>query len=289
MQVTEAGLHDRECIELLRWALPRLGMRWRGFRRPRQQVCKRIARRIRALELEGPADYRRRLESDPGEWAVLDTLCRVTISRWMRDRETWWHLAKWLGARAASCEPGSTLEAWSAGCASGEEPWTLRLLWDLEVAPRHPERALDVLATDVDEQLLERARRAVYAASSVKEVPLSWHRIAFEPLDEGFRLRDRFRHGVRFRLADVRRDPPEDGFVVILCRNLVYTYMDESLQREATRRLTGALCDGGLLVIGAHEEVPREALKELEPLGGNLLRRRPRHQDSGLGCSSSRS
>ncbi|HSP81167.1 MAG TPA: chemotaxis protein CheR, partial [Myxococcaceae bacterium] len=69
---------DAECVELLRWAAPRLGLRWEGFRRVRGQVCKRMARRVKALGLESVAAWRERLEADPAEWAVLDGLCRVT-------------------------------------------------------------------------------------------------------------------------------------------------------------------------------------------------------------------
>ena len=76
---------DRECVELLQWAAPRLRLRWDGFRRVRGQVCKRIGRRLHALGLPGVAAYRARLEADPAEWDVLDSLCRVTISRFYRD------------------------------------------------------------------------------------------------------------------------------------------------------------------------------------------------------------
>jgi chemotaxis methyl-accepting protein methylase len=62
---------DAECLEVLRWAAPRLGPRWEGFRRVRGQVCKRMGRRMKALGLESVAAWRERLEADPAEWAVL--------------------------------------------------------------------------------------------------------------------------------------------------------------------------------------------------------------------------
>jgi len=72
---------DRECIAFLQWALLRMRMRWAGFRRVRAQVLKRISRRIEALSLPGADAYRTYLDSHPDEWAVLASLCRVTISR----------------------------------------------------------------------------------------------------------------------------------------------------------------------------------------------------------------
>lgn len=78
-------MRNAECVALLRWALPRLGLRWPGFRRVRRQVCKRIARRIKELGLADVAAYRERLECAPEEWPEFDSLCRITISRFYRD------------------------------------------------------------------------------------------------------------------------------------------------------------------------------------------------------------
>ncbi len=83
---------DPECVRFLQWALPRLRMRWPGYRKVRRQVCKRITRRLHALGLAGLAHYREYLETTPEEWSTLDSLCRVTISRFYRDRIVFDHL-----------------------------------------------------------------------------------------------------------------------------------------------------------------------------------------------------
>jgi chemotaxis protein methyltransferase CheR len=77
-------------VALLRWALPRLHLRWPGFRRVRRRVCRRIGRRVRELGLAETAPYRARLEADPREWGRLDALCRISISRFFRDRSVSW-------------------------------------------------------------------------------------------------------------------------------------------------------------------------------------------------------
>lgn len=74
-------MHDRDCISLLQWALPRLGHRWRGYRQVRRQVCRRIEARIHSLGLADAAAYRQRLETNNEEWAALRTCLPVTISR----------------------------------------------------------------------------------------------------------------------------------------------------------------------------------------------------------------
>ncbi|HEY7654602.1 MAG TPA: hypothetical protein VIG07_17435, partial [Methylomirabilota bacterium] len=67
---------DAEGIQFLQWCLPRLGLRWPGFRKVRKRVYKRIARRIQELGLSGLSAYRSHLDTDAGEWAILDGLCR---------------------------------------------------------------------------------------------------------------------------------------------------------------------------------------------------------------------
>src|SRR5688572_3980003 len=145
---------DQECVELLQWAALRLRLRWEGFRRVRGQVCKRIGRRIKALGLEGAAAYRARLEAEPAEWEVLDSLCRVTISRFYRDHRVFDVLREELLPallRDARGRGESVLRIWSAGCASGEEPYTIAVLFRLGLAPAFPELRLELLATDADE------------------------------------------------------------------------------------------------------------------------------------------
>ena len=115
-------MNDRECVELLRWALPELGLRWKGFSNVRGQVKKRIARRISALGLDDAAAYRARLEADPAEWRRLEALCRVTITRFYRDRGVFEaleaHVLPEL-VRAARERGQRSLQAWCAGCCGG--------------------------------------------------------------------------------------------------------------------------------------------------------------------------
>lgn len=250
-----------ECVRFLQWALPRLRLRWPGFRKVRGQVCKRVERRRRALGLPDLAAYRAYLESHPDEWPLLDELCRITISRFNRDRGVFAHLgAEVLPglARAALGEGRPALNVWSAGCASGEEPYTLALLWELEVSSRFPGLELQVLATDVDEGLLQRARDGCYEASSLKEVPRGW-RSAFTERGGRFCLEPPYRAPVTLARHDLRSGSPNGPFDLILCRNLAFTYFDLALQREVLETLARCLRPGGALVVGAHESLPEDA------------------------------
>jgi chemotaxis protein methyltransferase CheR len=239
---------DAECVVFLQWALPRLGLRWQGFRKVRRQVCRRVSRRIAELRL-GEADaYRAYLEGVEEEWDVLAGLCRVTISRFWRDR------AVFEALRDEVLPELSPVSAWSAGCASGEEPYSLVL------AAAEARVEIHVIATDVDPLLLERARRACYRESSLRDLPAHLRARAFE---DG-RLRPEYREPVDVLRHDVRDGAPGGPFDLTLCRNLVFTYFAEELQREVGRHLARSLRGGGALVVGAHEALP-ERLDRLEP------------------------
>lgn len=261
-------MNDPSCVALLQWALPRLRLRWPGFRRVHGQVCKRLDRRRAALGLADLGAYRRWLEREPAEWAILDELCRVTISRFGRDREIWAALVDDVLprlAREATSSGRPRIAAWSAGCGAGEEPYTLAIAWQLAIAPRWPALTLDVLATDRDRHQLERARAAIYPRGTLRELPDAWRARAFEPCDgDRAQLRAPFRAGVRFAEHDVRTPPPDGPFDLVLCRNLAFTYFDEALQREVATALRDTLRAGGVVVVGNHERLP-EGVAGLAP------------------------
>lgn len=134
----------------------------------------RIRRRITEL---GPTDvsaYRADLEFHPREWAAFDAFCRIPIARFARDRDVFEHLRQVMlpaAAQRALDRRDDALRCWSAGCASGEAAYTLRIPWDLDLAPRSPGLPLRIVATDVDESLLERARRACYDGKQLEGPP----------------------------------------------------------------------------------------------------------------------
>lgn len=255
-------MRDKDCVELLQWMLPLLRLRWAGFRRVRGQVCKRITRRLKELALENANDYRQYLESHEEEWPVADSLCRVTISRFCRGKGVFAFLGSevlpTLGENAL--EAGRyELAAWSAGCGSGEEPYTLALLWEFELRERLSGMDLEILGTEIDERLLQRAAQAVYPKGCLKDLPPEWLRAAFETADRTCRLRPSHRDRVRFQRHDIREEPVQGPYDLVLCRNLAFTYFDEALQVETAERLGSALRDGGALVLGSHEALPPEA------------------------------
>lgn len=255
-------MKDTACVEFLQWALPQLGKRWPGFRKVRRQVCKRIDRRLAALDLAGVAAYRAYLETHPAEWAILDTFCRISISRFYRDRGVFDCLRAEVGPalfQAVSEGGERELHIWSLGCASGEEPYTLSLVWHLDWQGRFPDIACRLLATEAAPHLLDRTRQGCYPGSSLKDLPPAWRQTAFVPVDEQYCLREEFKRGVEFRQQDIRTDTPAQRFHLILCRNLVFTYFDLAGQQHVLARLIRRMRPGGALIIGKTEQLPAGA------------------------------
>ena len=253
---------DGSCVEFLRWALPRMGLAWPGFRRVRRQVCRCISMRLRTLNLGDCGAYRRHLDQHPEEWPALDACCRIPISRFFRDAPVFEALGSEILPQLAAdalADDAGRLRIWSAGCAAGEEPYTLGLVWHLTVAPRFPDVVIEIVATDADPHQLERAATACYRASSLKELGSDWIERAFTPSGPMFCLKPPFRQGVRFEQQDMRREMPAGPFRLVLCRNLAFTYFAPAEQALALRRLMERLAVGGALVVGVRESVPRAA------------------------------
>lgn len=260
----------KQCVDFLKDALPRLGLRWPGFRRVCRQVCKRVGRRLQELHLGDFASYQAYLAANPSEWETLSQLCRVSITRFYRDRLIFDLLGEKILpelAQRAATGRGGPLRLWSAGCASGEEPYTLSLLWHRYVKPAFPDLALEIIATDIDEELLARAAAAAYPPCALRELPRLWLAEYFSCRHERYYLLPRFRENVHFSLQDLKKTLPAGPFHLICCRNLVFTYYAEEAQREFLAEIYDLLISGGVLVIGNKEKLPDSplALAPIQP------------------------
>ena len=115
---------------------------------------------------------------------------------------------------------------------------------------------MQILATDIDPKAIQRAERGCYSASSLKDLPAEARAWAFIESARELCLKDEYRASVTFMLEDIRERAPEGLFHLILCRNLVFTYFDETLQRKTIQRLSDRLAPGAALIIGTLESLP---------------------------------
>jgi chemotaxis protein methyltransferase CheR len=231
---------------------------------------------MNALGIDSVAGYRRYLEAQPGEWRALDALCPITISRFCRDKGVFDLMrTSVLPTLAGACleRGGGELRAWSAGCGSGEEPYTLAIIWDAALRPLFTDLRLSVLATDASPAMVARAAAACYEARSLKELPQAWRARAFERTGRLYSLHQRYRAAVELRQQDLRQAMPEGPFDLILCRNLAFTYFEPALQETILLDMAKRLRLRGALVVGAHERLPMNAVLERWSSGHPVYRK----------------
>ena len=254
-------MKDSECVAFLQDMTPKMHMRWEGFRRVRTQVCKRLDKRIKTLELKDINSYRVYLQQNDQEWIELRQLFRVTISRFYRDKLVFSRLEQVylpMLAKQAIEHEKKTLKTWSIGCASGEEPYTLSIIWKHILSRQFPGLKMSILATDVDAGLLERAAKGIYTYTSIKNLPADWQEKCFREHDGFYNLEPEYKTAIRFQQQDVRDLLTDSIFNMILCRNLVFTYFNLQLQKTILNNLWQHLEIGGVLIIGVHETLPEE-------------------------------
>lgn len=245
----------------LQWALPRMGYRWEGFRKPRQQVVKRIENRMRELELRGGFDeYKQYLKQHPEEWKALDRLCDVTISKFFRDRKVWDFLRDHILDKLLLSDGPDSVSIWSAGCCNGEEPYSIAIIIEQLSRRNLPANTVSILATDRNQEVLERAKEGRYPAGSLKEltdkeIGRFLHRV--EDDEDDYIIRKELSRRVVFEWRDIRNSLPEGTFDLVFCRNLVFTYFEKEEQLRFLERLESHIAGNGYLVTGSNETVPK--------------------------------
>ncbi|MEM7452979.1 MAG: protein-glutamate O-methyltransferase CheR [Planctomycetota bacterium] len=267
-------MRDASCVEFLQWALPQLKLRWPGFRKVRGQVRKRLNRRLHELELSSLDEYRNLLERSPfdpdsGEWQRLDAMCRISISRFYRDRGEFDLIREQILpelARIASTRPDSTLRIWSAGCASGEEPCTLQIICDRAIEPDFPQLDFQIIASDASEHMLRRAQEGIYPESSLKDFPATWIDSVFKTSGEEFVLSREVIDSITWLQQDIRKTQPPGTFDLIVCRHLVFTYFEPALQLDMLNKFLAMLTPDGRLMTGKQETLPEAAGELIEPV-----------------------
>lgn len=235
-------------------AAPLLDLQWRRFKRG--GIKRKVERRIAELGLATFEDYLLRIRKDPEEKACLSQILTVTITRFFRDKKVFDILETSILRTVVGHKGRDEFKIWSIGCANGEEPYSLFMLWEERFEKKFPQIRLTLLATDINEKLLKRSREGRYKKSSLKEVP---ERILqrFFRIDDGFYILDRsVRESVEFKKHDIIREEPFSGIDIILCRNLAFTYFSKECQMSVLKKIAASLKENGYLVIGKDEFLP---------------------------------
>jgi len=220
-----------------------------GYRR--SSVVRRIRRRMQAVGIESPAEYLAYLESYPDEIQQLFETLLINVTSFFRDPAAWEALA---GRLPSVIDVGgeAPVRVWSAGCSSGEEPYTLAMLLAELLGPDAYAERVKIYATDIDEQALAHARQAVYPPKAIDAVPPALVEKYFTRTGQGFVFDAALRRAVVFGRHDLVQDAPIPRIDVLVCRNTLM-YFNAEAQTRVLERLRFALAPTGVLFLGKAE------------------------------------
>lgn len=222
---------------------------------------RRIAVRMRAKGAFTPGEYAGVLDTDPREYERLLRSLTVNVTKFFRNPETYAAIEKQVIPELWKSSDDQ-MRIWSAGCASGEEPYSVAILLDKHARETHTEERLakvDLLATDIDSEVLGEAERCFYAESSLAETPLAL-RDTYFPQVAGLRtMLPEVRQLVRFENDDLLGfKPPVSDAHLILCRNVII-YFEREAQDRLFAEFHRVLAPGGFMVLGKVETLLGEA------------------------------
>jgi len=231
----------------------------------RSTVVRRIARRMQVNRTDALKDYYDIIREDPNEVQSLLSDLLISVTTFFRDKDAFESLEKLLPEVFASKEADQTIRVWAAGCATGEEAYSVGMLL-LEEAARHEARPhIQVFGTDLDVRALAAAREGRYPVAIEPDVSEARLRRFFSREGDYYRVRQELRDIVLFALHDLLKDPPFSHVDLVSCRN-VLIYLDRELQEQVCSTFHYALNPGGYLFLGAAEaaENPPSLFRNIE-------------------------
>ncbi|HEU4623198.1 MAG TPA: protein-glutamate O-methyltransferase CheR [Steroidobacteraceae bacterium] len=243
----------------------------------RELVYGRLARRLRALNLKSFRDYRALLSQDDGtELVQFCNAITTNLTAFFREPHHFEHLKQEvLGPMLKNPPPGRRVRIWSAGCSTGEEPYSIAMSV-LEAVPDLERWDIRILATDLDSDVLEKARRGVYSAERLQTLSAERRERFFEPYpgakEPSYKVRPEVARLLTVKQLNLMHAFPMKGPLdVIFCRNVVI-YFDKDTQRDLVARISRLQRPGDLLFLG-HSETLFKVSTDYTLIGRTIYRR----------------
>ncbi len=252
----EADESPAEIRHITRYLAERTGCDFSDYKATTLE--RRIRRRMNVHKVASLDDYRQLLRvstSEPGD------LCRdilVSVTGFFRDAEAFRALETHLGRLLQRKSPGDSIRVWIPGCATGEEAYSIAIVLDRLLGDRRGQFHIQVFGTDLDEAAIQEARRGVYAAPSLSQVPTDVIQRYFVSTHGAFGVARGVREMVVFARQDLVRDPPFSHLDLVSCRNLLI-YFNSRLQARVLPMFFQVLVPGGLLFLGKSESIARHS------------------------------
>jgi len=290
----EIGLEFRNLLSYLSSAR---GFDFRGYKIP--SLIRRLRKRMDPLGVESFSSYQDYLQAHPNELAILFNTIFINVTGFFRDPVAWDAVRSVaLPPIVAGKRPGDAVRVWSAGCATGEETYTLAIILAEALGPDEFRQRVKIYGTDVDEEALNTARNAAYTKRQVEGLGSSLLSKYFEYRDGLNLFRKDLRPQLIFGRHDLINDPPISRIDLLTCRNTLM-YLNPETQARVLSQLHFALNDGGFLLLGraetlmAHEQTlhPLDLKRRLFRKGppvGTTARDRPAGGSHALGTRGGR-
>jgi two-component system, chemotaxis family, CheB/CheR fusion protein len=219
----------------------------------RSSLMRRFEYRMQSLGIDSYPSYLQYLKSHPGEYLELLEIVFINVTSFFRDRDTWDYLAAEIIPQIiANKQPDEPIRIWSAGCATGQEIYSLLILLAEAMGIEDCVQQVQCYATDADESALVQARQATFSASRVTNVPPDWLQKYFQATEQGYAFHSALRRVVIFGRHDLVKDAPMSRIDLILCRNLLI-YFNLETQASILVRFHFALKKTGFLFLGRSE------------------------------------
>jgi two-component system, chemotaxis family, CheB/CheR fusion protein len=223
---------------------------FRGYKRATME--RRFRKRMFELDQGSYAEYAAYIRNTPEEINELLNTILINVTEFFRDPPAWEILRQdILPPIVEQLKSGSTFRVWSAGCASGEEAYSIAIILMELFGEEISDFDVKIYATDIDEQELAVARRAEYSAEALRRVRPEWREKYFQGTGP-VRVRRDIRRMVIFGRSNLAQDAPISHVNLLICRNLLI-YFDSSLQKQILQRLHYALEPSGILFLGKSE------------------------------------
>jgi len=224
----------------------------------RATILRRIARRMQVNGIDDLPSYLTFMRTHPGEAGALLQDLFISVTNFFRDRAAFEVLERNIPKLFEGKHSGDAVRVWVAACATGEEAYSIAMLLAEHARTIDSPPAIQVFATDLDEQAIQKARDGIYPEAIVADVSEERLRKFFIRVHQGYRVRRELRETVLFAAHDLLKDSPFSNLDLASCRNLLI-YLDRDAQQRAVDLFHFALVPGGRLFLGTSEQVNEES------------------------------
>lgn len=214
-----------------------------------KQMKRRIDTLIAKNNVTGYDKYIAFLKANTAKFEEFINYLTINVSEFYRNADQWKVLDQQIIPELIS-KYGKNLKIWSAACSTGDEPYSLVMA----LSKHLPLNQIKITATDIDKQVLDKARLGLYNEKSIAAVPPEFKKKYFTKVGNSYKIADEIKRQVEFKEHNLLKDPYPSGCHLIVCRN-VLIYFTEDAKEEIYKKFNAALAKDGILFIGSTEQI----------------------------------